>query len=336
MKKKILITGANGFIGSSVVDKALTLNYEVWAGVRATSNRQYLQDKNIKFIELDYSNKSNLKAQLQEINDTIGGFDYIVHLAGVTKAVSKSDFYHVNYFQFRNLVESLIETNSVPSLFVFMSTLGVLGLGDEINYTPFNQHSIPNPNTEYGKSKLEAENFLKGISEFPYLILRPTGVYGPRDRDYLILMRAVKSGLSVGAGFRKQLLSFIYIDDLTQIIFEAIDRGVSQKTYNVSDGYGYTDKEFNNLVKQNLGKRSLLRFKLPLSIVKIAARINGTIAKMSNKPTTFNSDKYWIMRQRNWMCDISELKKDLDFTPKYLLEEGVAKTVKWYKDNGWL
>ncbi len=334
--KKILVTGATGFIGSAVVDKALSMGFDVWAGVRRSSNREYLQDARIRFVDLDYSNKNNLVLQLQELAAEHGRFDYIVHLAGLTKAITKSDFYDVNYLYLQNFVESLIEANLQPSLFVFMSTLGVMGLGDEIDYTPLKLEATPNPNTEYGKSKLEAEKFLKSISGFPYLILRPTGVYGPRDRDYLILMKAVKAGLSVGAGFRKQLLSFIYVDDLVQIIFSAIDRGIVRKEYNVSDGCGYTDEEFNNIVRQHLGKRWLLRLKVPLWLAKIAAIVNERVAKLTNKPTTFNSDKYWIMKQRNWTCDISALEADMDFVPKYLLNEGVAKTIEWYRANDWL
>lgn len=336
MNKKILITGASGFIGSTVVDKALSLGYDVWAGIRTSSSKEYLQNENINFIDLKYHDKPLLKNQLQEFVNKHGKFDYIVHLAGITKAINKSDFDNINFNQLCNFTDALIETDSIPSLFVFMSTLGVMGIGDEVGYKPLKIDTIPNPNTAYGKSKLKAENYIKQIKGFPYLILRPTGVYGPRDKDYLILMRAIKGGLSVGAGFKKQLLSFIYVEDLADIIFQSINKGITQKEYYVSDGYGYTDNEFNNLVKQHLGKKSVLSFKIPLFIVRAAAYANEKVAKLLNKPTTFNTDKYWIMRQRNWTCDISPLKKDIDFKPQFLLNEGVEKTIRWYKNNGWL
>ncbi len=338
MKRRILITGASGFIGSTVVDKALQSGYEVWAGVRSSSSREYLKDDRIKFINLHYTDKARLKTQFLAFSrDNDGrGFDYIVHLAGLTKAVNKADFDNVNYCQLRTLVESLIETDSMPKLFVFMSTLGVIGAGDEKEYVPISLDATPNPNTEYGKSKLKAEKYIKSIPNFPYLILRPTGVYGPRDRDYLILMRAINVRLSVGAGFRKQILSFIYVDDLADIIFKAIDKQLVRKEYNVSDGYGYTDIEFNNIVKKLLGKRWVVQLKIPLILVRIAAFANEKVAMLFGKPTTFNTDKYWIMKQRNWQCDISDLKKDMDFTPQFMLEEGVKMTINWYKTNNWL
>lgn len=336
MKKKILITGASGFIGSTVVDKALSLGYDVWAGIRSRSSKEYLQDNRIRFIDLQYADKEKLKAQLHDFANNNGKFDYIVHLAGITKTIDKADFDNINFCQLRNFTEALIETDSVPSLFVFMSTLGVMGIGDETGYTPLQVGATPTPNTAYGKSKLKAENYIKNLSDFPYLILRPTGVYGPRDKDYLILMRAIKGGVSAGAGLKKQLLSFIYVEDLADIIFQSINEGITRKEYYVSDGYGYTDTEFNEMVKRHLGKRWVLSFKIPLFIVQAAAYVNENIAKLLKTPTTFNTDKYWIMRQRNWTCDISPLQEDINFKPKYLLDEGVKKTIEWYKDNNWL
>lgn len=334
--KRILITGASGFIGSAVVDKALELGYETWAGIRTTSSRRYLQDERIRFIDLHYGDKEMLKVQLREFRDEQGCFDHVIHIAGLTKAVRKSDFDRVNYLYTRNLAEALIETDSVPDSFVLMSSLSAVGVGDEMGYTPICADHIPNPNTDYGRSKLRAENYLKGISGFPWLILRPTGVYGPRDKDYLILMKAVKSGLDVGAGHRKQLLSFIYSEDLVHVIFALIEKGIHQKEYYVADGDCYTDREFNAIVQRALHKKHVVRLKIPLFLVKTAALVSEKVAALLGKATTFNTDKYRIMKQRNWTCDISPLQSDIDFVPAYRLEEGVMKTVAWYRKEGWL
>ncbi|MGI6047873.1 MAG: NAD-dependent epimerase/dehydratase family protein [Petrimonas sp.] len=335
-QKRILITGASGFIGSTVVDKALEMGYETWAGIRASSNKVYLQDERIKFIDLNYADKKKLKEQLRDFAGKNGRFDYIVHSAGITKAIRKLEFDKVNYEQMRNFVDALIETDVVPDLFIFMSTLGAIGVGDEINYTPLQYDVTPNPNTAYGKSKLKAENHLKNIPDFPYVILRPTGVYGPRDKDYLILMRAVKNGIDVGAGFKKQILTFIYIYDLVKIIFDCIEKNIYRKEYYVADGDVYTDTEFNTIVKQVLQKKHVFRIKIPLWIVKSVAFVSEKMFGMLGKTTTFNTDKYKIMRQRNWSCDITPLQRDLDFQADFPLKKGVEETVKWYKQRQWL
>lgn len=335
-QKKILITGASGFIGSAAIDKALELGYETWAGIRASSNKVYLQDERIKFIDLNYGDKKKLKEQLQDFTDKNGRFDYIVHSAGITKALHKAEFDRVNYEQVRNFADALVETDAVPDLFVFMSTLGAVGAGDEIKYTPLSCDCTPNPNTAYGKSKLKAENYLKKLPGFPYVILRPTGVYGPRDKDYLILMRAVKNGINVGAGFRKQILTFIYVGDLVRVIFNCIEKNTHRKEYFVADGDVYTDSEFNTIVQQALQKKRVFRVNVPLWLVKPAAFISERISGLLGKATAFNTDKYKIMKQRNWSCDTTPLQHDLDFRPGYRLKEGVEATVKWYRERGWL
>ena len=336
MQKKILITGASGFIGSAIIAKALEQGYETWAGVRASSNRDMLQDKRINFIDLNYADTSKLTDQLISFSNKNGKFDTIVHVAGITQAIRKSEFEKINFQYTKNFVNALIGADLVPKTFVFMSTLGSIGVGDEINYQPMQCDRIPNPNTAYGKSKLLAENYLKSITDFPYVILRPTGVYGPNDKDYLILMKAVKSGVNVGAGFKKQLLSFIYISDLVDIVFSVIDKGITRKEYFVSDGCSYTDDEFNKIVQHALKIKRVLRLKIPLFIVKAASYVSEKVGELLNRSVTFNTDKYKIMKQRNWSCDITPLQEEIDFTPKVHLKEGVERTVAWYKDKGWL
>lgn len=334
--KRVLITGASGFIGSTAVDKALELGFETWAGIRKNSSREFLKDERIRFIDLQYIHPETMKNQLTDLISKHGKFHYIIHIAGLTKARHTSEFYNVNYLQTRKLIECLIEIDAIPQAFVLMSSLSVIGASDEINFTPIKTDDQPNPNTVYGKSKLEAENWIKSLNNFPYLIIRPTGVYGPRDKDYLILIKTVKRGLGVGAGFKKQILSFIYSEDLVDVIFKLLEKGIIRKEYIVSDGDCYTDREFNRIVMEALKKKHILNIKVPLFWVRPAAFISEKNAAMLGRVSTFNSDKYRIMKQRNWSCDISPLQMDIDFKPRYKLKDGVIKTIDWYKEKGWL
>ena len=333
---KILITGASGFIGSFLIDKSLSYNWETWAGIRKTSSREYLKDERLHFIDFDFGNKDKLISQLQEFKSINGKFDYIIHNAGITKCLNPSDFDKVNYLNTRNFVEALQDTDCTPKKFVLMSSLSAFGVGDEINYTPIKTTDKPNPNTAYGISKLKAEQYLQSTSNFPYMILRPTGVYGPREKDYYLMLKTVKSGLDVGAGFKPQHLTFIYVKDLVSAVFLALESQLCNKAYFVADGDVYTDKEYTALIKRVLNKKYVLSLKVPLWLLKGISAMAENISKITKKASTLNRDKYKIMKQRNWECDIIPLIDDLEFKPQYNLYEGLKESVLWYKKNGWL
>lgn len=334
--KKVIITGASGFIGSFLVEKALSLGWQVWAGVRKSSSREYLQDSRIEFIDLEFSNVNRLTGQLSDFVEKYGGIDYIIHNAGVTKCLNSDDFDKINFKYTANLIEAINTANISLGKFVLMSSLSAYGIGDEVNYTPIKTVDIPNPNTAYGESKIKAERFLEEKAAFSYIIMRPTGVYGPREKDYFLMLKTVKSGLDVGAGFKSQHLTFIYVKDLVDAVYLALESSVRNKGYFVADGDVYTDKEYTALVKKILGKKYVLSLKVPLSVLKVISVISEEISKFTKKPSTLNRDKYKIMKQRNWECDITPLVQDLGFSPKYNLERGLRESVEWYKKNHWL
>lgn len=334
--KKVIITGASGFIGSFLVEKALSLGWQVWAGVRKSSSREYLQDSRIEFVDLEFSNVNRLTGQLSDFVEKYGEIDYIIHNAGVTKCLNSDDFDKINFKYTANLIEAINTANISLGKFVLMSSLSAYGIGDEVNYTPIKTVDIPNPNTAYGESKIKAERFLEEKAAFPYIIMRPTGVYGPREKDYFLMLKTVKSGLDVGAGFKSQHLTFIYVKDLVDAVYLALESSVRNKGYFVADGDVYTDKEYTALVKKILGKKYVLSLKVPLSVLKVISVISEEISKFTKKPSTLNRDKYKIMKQRNWECDITPLVQDLGFSPKYNLERGLRESVEWYKKNHWL
>lgn len=334
--KRILITGASGFIGSFLVEKAISKDYEVWAGVRKNSNRHYLQDERINFIDLNFGNKDFLIEQLNDFIAKHGKFDYIIHNAGVTKCIDPKDFDRVNFQYTANLIEALQEAKATPQKFILMSSLSAFGIGDEINYTPIKLLDTPEPNTAYGRSKLKAEKYLQATKDFPYIILRPTGVYGPREKDYFLMVKTVKSGLDVGAGFKPQHLTFIYVKDLVNAAFLGLESNITNRAYFVSDGDVYTDKEYTSLVKQIIEKKHVLSLKVPLWLLKTISIAAEEISHVTKKPSTLNRDKFKIMKQRNWECDITPLVQDLGFKPEYDLKKGLTESVAWYKENGWL
>lgn len=334
--KKILITGATGFIGSFLVEEALKRGLEVYAGVRASSNKQYLADERIKFIDLKYHDKKLLVEQLRELKQTVGKFDWTVHNMGVTKCNNKKDFDRINFGYTKNFVEALIEADAVPEKFVYMSSLSAWGAGDAKTGKPIMLTDSPAPDTLYGKSKLRAEQFIASLADFPYIFLRPTGVYGPREKDYFVFNKTMSNGIEPAMGFKTQYLTFIYVRDLVKLVFLACESPLKQRGYFVSDGKEYTDKEYAAIVKKHLGRKHVLKIRVPLFAVSFIALLADTVCGWFGKSPTLNRDKYKLLRVRNWKCEIQPTQNDFAFVADYDLDKGTEEAIKWYRDEKWL
>ena len=328
----ILITGASGFIGSFLVEEAVRRGFDTWAGVRASSSRAYLQDPRVRFLELDFARPDVLRRQLA----AHGRFDYIVHCAGVTKCVDSADFDRVNHVQSCDFVDALRELGMTPRQFIFISTLSVFGPVHEQDYRPILDTDTPQPNTAYGRSKLKTEQYLQSLPDFPYVIFRPTGVYGPRERDYYVMAQSIARHVDVAAGFRRQDLTFVYVADVVQAVFLAIGRGVCRRAYFLSDGRVYSSRTFSDLLIREMGHPWVIRLKFPLFALKTVSLCAEWWAKRRGKTSTLNRDKYNIMKQRNWRCDIAPAVEELGYAPAYDLDKGVRLTIAWYKENRWL
>ena len=240
MKKTILIIGAGGFIGGFIAREALSRGYDTYVGVRESTSRRYLQEPELKFVVFDYDNPGSVAETLRASVPESGRWDYIIWNLGATKCTNFSDFNKINFQYLRDFVEVLISQNAVPERFLFMSSLSAVGPADEQNYTPISSRTIPNPNTRYGLSKIKAETYLETKPELPWIIFRPTGVYGPHEKDYLMMIKSIDSHFDFGVGYRKQMLTFIYVSDLVNAMFDALAAGVLRKKYIISEDRAYT------------------------------------------------------------------------------------------------
>lgn len=336
--KSILITGASGFIGSFLVERGLEAGMNVWAALRATSSRKYLTDSRTQFIELDLGHDERLREQLKAHAEQHGPFDYVIHAAGATKCRRPEDFQKTNAEGTLRLALSLLETGALRpgGRFVFLSSLSVCGPVHEIDFEPITENDTPLPNTAYGRSKLQAERYLADVPGLNYVVLRPTGVYGPRERDYFMMAKSIRQHVDFAVGFRPQVLTFIYVADLVEAAYLALDRGPRGAVYPLSDGRQYTSRTFSDLLQLELGVKRVVHVTAPLWVLWLVSCIAGKAAALLGRTSTLNLDKYRIMRQRNWKCSIEAARRDLGYRPQWPLTRGVRAAVEWYKAEGWL
>ena len=338
-KEKILITGASGFIGSFLVARGLELGFDVWAAVRKSSSRRYLQDPRIHFLELDFDDDDLLAAQLEKHVAEYGAFAHVLHAAGATKARCEAEFVRANAEGTARLARQLLQTKALrPSTgrFVFFSSLSVYGPVREEDNRPIFESDEQMPDTAYGRSKQQAEQELAHIPDLNYIILRPTGVYGPREKDYFLMAKSIIQRVDFSVGYKPQTITFIYVRDLVEAAYLALDHGESGRAYFLTDGHNYSSRDFSNLLQKELNIRGVLHIKAPIWFLKLVCFINGGLASLFGKTTTLNMDKFNILKQRNWQCDIRPAEQELGYRPQYPLERGVKETVNWYIQNGWL
>jgi nucleoside-diphosphate-sugar epimerase len=330
---KILVTGASGFIGSFIVEEGLRRGMEVWAAMRRSSSKQFLKDPRINFIELNLDSTEQLIEQLRGYE-----FDYVVHAAGVTKCLNKADFHRINTEGTKHLVNALLTLKMPLQRFVYVSSLSVFGaIREQQPYEDIRETDTPQPNTEYGRSKLEAERWLDALEQpFPYVVLRPTGVYGPRERDYFLMAKSIKQHSDFAVGYQQQDITFVYVLDVVQAVFLACEKGQTGRKYFLSDGEVYQSTTFSDLIRKELGNPWWIRITAPIWVLRVITFFGDKWGHITGKISALNNDKYHILKQRNWRCDIEPARRELGYEPEYTLEKGVPLTIKWYKENGWL
>lgn len=326
MKPRILITGASGFVGYHLVEAALDAGMEVYAAVRASSSVSHLKHLPVNFVYPDFSSKDDLKNLILEY-----GFDYIIHGAGTTKAKSLDEYNRINAGYTLNLAVAAGESKVPIKKFVFISSLAAVGPIAYDASWPVPDVDKPQPVTSYGKSKLLAEEYLGVISDVSWVVLRPTAVYGPRERDLFVLFKTYRRGLEPYMGKSAQWLSFVYVKDLAQAALLALAAPVSGTMYNISDGKRYDRYALADVIKQYLKLRTF-RIHLPLPVIRTVATI---MEMVSRGAPLLNRDKLNELTAENWDCNIEKIRKDLGYRPVYDLEKGMRETLDWYTVNKW-
>jgi nucleoside-diphosphate-sugar epimerase len=319
---KALVTGATGFIGSHLCEELTNRGFEVTCLSRDTSNHRWIESLDIIKLKGDCT----IPESLQNI---VSGFDYVFHIAGLTKSPSRNAFFAVNHEGTKNLIQAVAKRNPRLKRFVYLSSLAAAGPSRIGN--PVMEDTPPHPVSEYGRSKLEGEREVsKYKNEIPITIIRPPAVYGPRDRDMLVIFKLMKKGFFFDLG--KCYYSLLYVDDLIQgILLSAEQKNAEGQTYFLSDGRSYTGEDFAREISMALDVKAR-----PLKVPKFIMPFFAFIGERLNKQGIINRDRIKDFKHSQWVCDSKKARKEIGFSPSVSLKEGIKWTADWYRIHRWL
>ncbi|MFH1784715.1 MAG: SDR family NAD(P)-dependent oxidoreductase [bacterium] len=329
---KVLITGANGFIGSHLTEALLDKGYSVRCLLRKTSDLSWLaplEEKSsgrLEFVYGDICDKESLRA-------VVGDVDYVYHVAGLVKAHRPQRYYEVNVEGTRNLAEVTRDISPNIKKFVFFSSLAASGPSDDGHL--LKELETSHPVTDYGKSKRDAEDLLKNdfSSKLPVVVIRPPIIYGPRDRGFYFYFKIVKKGIIPVTGKK---ISACFVSDLVKgAILAAESKASDSQVYFISDPVPFSPESIGRTIAKFL-QVDAKKIKVPAFIVMAAGFLSQFISDLSGKITIFNIQKAREMVQPYWVCDVSKARAELGFKASIDIEEGIRITVDWYKKRGWL
>jgi len=322
--KKIVVTGANGFVGSHIANKLY--DSEVVYLVRPGSDVSLIKaDANIKYI--DYNNDSKL---LEIVKDT----DILIHSAALTRSRSWEQFQKVNVDLTTRLLD--ICNKCMIKHFIFLSSQAVCGPSNDIN-NKVSEKDKANPVTMYGRSKLLAERYIINNSKIPYTIIRAVSIYGEGDKDFLQLFKMVHKRIVFINGFRKKFYNLMYIDELTSLINKSI---MNKKLWNeiviAANPSLIENKELYKMIGNVIGKKIVI-FKVPELLLYPIAFILEMFSKIfKTRFPVLNRDKVKEFRKFHWIVDASKINKLLNIEFDNCHLKNFRKTYNWYKKNGWI
>ena len=322
-KEVAIVTGANGFVGSHLVDYLLSKNFIVKCLVRQSSNLKWLEDKNVEIFKCGLFDRDGIKTAMKDVN-------YVFHVAGVVKAKNTDGYFKGNVDATKILLETAEENKHNIKRFVVVSSQTVSG--PSYDGKPVNEQTECKPLTTYAKSKFEQERLVLSYREkIPVTICRAPAIYGERDTEIFIYFQTFSKGLTSLIGFDKKMLSLLHVADLAAGLYLAAtsERSVGE-IYFISSEKFYTWDEVGAVTSKELNKKAI-KIRIPHFVVYTLAAFAQFFAIFSSKPATLNIEKAKDLTQHAWICDTSKAIKDLGYRQNVSIEEGIKRTCDWYK-----
>ncbi|MCX8089684.1 MAG: NAD-dependent epimerase/dehydratase family protein [Verrucomicrobiae bacterium] len=326
---KILLTGASGFVGSHILDRLCEERLPTAVLLRPESPRRFIEHR-LNQVEVrpgSIRDPASLDAALE-------GVSHVLHCAGAVRALRDEDFFAVNQTGTRNVVEAINRRGGQIQRLVHISSLSAHGPATP--QSPARENDPPRPVSVYGRSKLAAENEVRERCGVPFVILRPPGVYGPRDGEFLRLFRAVRAHLLPQFGGGRQPLSLVFVRDLAAVAVTCLTHpGAAGKTFFVAAPEVVTSGELAREIASQMNVWTL-RLPLPVAMLWPVCAVGEAVSRVRGRASVLSRWKYAELSAPGWVCDATRLREELGLVCQTTLRAGIAETLARYRAEGWV
>jgi len=310
------------------VEALLAKGHEVRCLVRDTRRLGWISGlPSVTLVQGDLNEPRSLLEGLR-------GTDQVYHVAGLTRACAAREFFRVNGEGTRQLVHACLETPKGPRRLVHLSSLAAVGPMPMA--TPCAEDVSLLPVSSYGRSKLEGEAAVLGARDRLHVtVLRPSVVYGPRDRGVLEVARWVARGLLPMPAGPSRIFSVCYVQDLVTALLAAGEAKVpSGEIFHVAGEGAFTWEQAGQALGEALGVHPT-PLRIPLPILLALATGADAWGWCTGRPQYLSRGKVRDAAG-HWLCDTGKARRQLGVVLGVGLTEGAAVTVKWYREAGWL
>jgi len=326
--KRVLVTGGTGFVGSHAVELLLSRGYAVTCLVRDPNRLSWLEGLKVDIAVGDCTRSETLMPALQDAS-------IVIHAAGLTKARRSRDYYEINQLGTRNMLQVCKQCNAQIEKFILISSLAAAGPSRDGK--PIRSADGSCPVSDYGKSKLLAEEeTLRYRDLFSVVILRPTVVYGPRDKDLYELFRWAVRGIMLEMSGGDRFLNFCYVKDLAKAILLAVEKQTrSGSIYFVAENRAYSWGGFRQalLTTGHIRARTIT---IPYGMAYLIGLAAEFGSLFTSRPALTNRQKIREAAQKYWLGDLDASEREFGFKADYSLQKGLNLTWRWYRDHKWL
>jgi nucleoside-diphosphate-sugar epimerase len=321
-----LVTGASGFLGGWVVEKLAAQGARVRCLVRPTSRRDFLTAPGLEFAVGDVGDRASL-------DRAVAGVDVVFHVAGLIKARRPEDYAAVNVQGTINVLDACRTVAERLTRVVLVSSLAAVG--PSALDQPVDETTPPHPFSPYGKSKLAAENAAEAYrGELPLVIVRPPTIYGPRDRETLLMFRLATLGVRPKLGPGE--ITVVHASDLADgILLAATDPRAAGETYFICGDESPSPTEMMARVSAAVGRRGV-GVPVPAWAIRLSGRAADAVGNVTGVPFIFDRWKADELADGYWACSNRKAKANLGFAPRIPLADGLRQTAEWYRRAGWL